>query len=133
MSATLNGWTARTLTDKYDEAVKYRDKAKTYLDGVEEGIPGHVLRQWKEEEAEWLTKVVDIKNHKTLDNPFTAPKESGKAPVHYVDALNLKLRTALSKAATLRRIKSPEAQVAGGYALELVGAIEGMVDLERER
>ena len=69
---------AQTLSDKYEEAVKYRDQARKYLDSVEEGIPGDVLSRWRAEEDEWLSKVVDIKNHKTLDNPFTAPRDSSE-------------------------------------------------------
>ena len=77
VQADGNG-TAQTLADKYEEAIKYRDQARKYLDSVEEGIPSEVLSRWRAEEEEWLDKVVDIKNHKTLDNPFTAPKDSSE-------------------------------------------------------
>ncbi|KAI0706563.1 hypothetical protein C8Q76DRAFT_630169 [Earliella scabrosa] len=107
---------AQTLVDKHEEAVKYLAQAKDYLDQVEMSIPAEILEQWKQEEAEWLAKVVDIRNHKTLDNPFVAPQD------------------AMSKAATSRSLKRADAGLPGeGWSVELVAAIEGMVDLETEK
>ena len=72
-----NGCThsVQTLCDKYEEALKYLAQAKEYLDRVELSIPPPILAQWRIDEAEWLEKVVDIRNHKTLDNPFVAPAD----------------------------------------------------------
>ncbi|KAI0744400.1 hypothetical protein C8Q76DRAFT_604248 [Earliella scabrosa] len=107
---------AQTLVHKHEEATKQWTLAQEYLNSIEEGIPLQVLCEWRREEAEWLSKVVDIKTHKTLDNPFVTPKDS-----------------VLSKMATSDVLKTPHGQEIGGYSLELVGAIEGMMDLERER
>ena len=39
----------------------------------------------------------------------------------------------VSKLATSVALKAGDAPAMGGYSMELVGAIEGMIDLERER
>ena len=65
---------AQVLVHKHDDAMKYLTEAEEYLTSVEDGIPANVLRKWVEEEDIWLARVVDMRNHKTLDNPFVAPK-----------------------------------------------------------
>ncbi|PSR71492.1 hypothetical protein PHLCEN_2v12632 [Hermanssonia centrifuga] len=46
-------------------------------DDISEGILGSgKLSQWRAEEAEWLTKVVNQETHKTLDNPYEPKKET---------------------------------------------------------
>ena len=70
---------AQTLVHKHEEALKYYAQAQSYLESVECSIPPAILAQWREEEGEWLRKVVDIRNHKTLDNPFVAPPD-GECP-----------------------------------------------------
>ncbi|KAI0711729.1 hypothetical protein C8Q76DRAFT_623155 [Earliella scabrosa] len=101
---------------KHDDAVKYHSEAKAYLVSVEAKIPPEVLQQWKDDHAAWLEKVVDIKNHKTLDNPFVARKDDG-----------------LSRASVGEALKSSAAAPDRSYGMELVGAIEGMVNLDKER
>ena len=68
---------AHTLVAKHEDAVKHWKLAQEYLASVEEGVPLAVVQQWRREEATWLQQVVDIKNHKTLDNPYIAPKNGG--------------------------------------------------------
>lgn len=58
--------------------MKNRDEARTYLEGVEQDIPEDLLTTWKEEEADWMKKVVDIKNHKTMSNPYVASGDDGR-------------------------------------------------------
>ena len=69
---------ATVLVHKHEDALKYLREAETYLESVEKGIPPEVLAKWLAEEAEWLSKVVDIRNHKTLDNPFVSPKDGSE-------------------------------------------------------
>ena len=45
-------------------------RSRRFLQEFERSIDPATLAQWEVEEAEWLTKVVDIKNHKDLDDPF---------------------------------------------------------------
>ena len=68
---------AKELVTKHTDAEKFLGDAKGYLEKVESSIPDLILKQWIAEEAEWLSKVVDISNHKGLDNPFTSPKDDG--------------------------------------------------------
>ena len=42
------------------------------------GVNGIDLAKWREMERDWLNKVVDIRNHDKLENPFELRKESGK-------------------------------------------------------
>ncbi|KAI0735656.1 hypothetical protein C8Q76DRAFT_611678 [Earliella scabrosa] len=107
---------AQVLVHKHDDAMKYLTEAEEYLTSVEDGIPANVLRKWVEEEDIWLARVVDMRNHKTLDNPFVAPKAE-----------------MLSKASISDSLKASTLQEASTYGMELVGAIEGMLDLEHER
>lgn len=44
---------------------------------MERKIPLDVIAQWKEEEADWLRQVVDIKNHKDMANPYVASGPEG--------------------------------------------------------
>ena len=69
--------TAAALCDKHDEAQKYLSQAQAYLTDIEARVPPSVLEQWRADQEDWLLKVVDIRNHKTLDNPFIAPKSDG--------------------------------------------------------
>ncbi|KAI0686970.1 hypothetical protein C8Q76DRAFT_635860 [Earliella scabrosa] len=107
---------AKELVTKHTDAERFLGDAKRYLEKVESGIPDEILKQWIAEEAEWLTKVVDISNHKGLDNPFTSPKDDVMTKCG-----------AVAKLASARRI---DEHIIG---MELVAAIEGMVDLEQER
>lgn len=52
--------------------------ASTYLDTVESSIDPPELAQWKQAERQWKGKVVDIAQHKDLDNPYEPPKDAGK-------------------------------------------------------
>ncbi|KAI0691552.1 hypothetical protein C8Q76DRAFT_771966 [Earliella scabrosa] len=98
---------AKELVTKHTDAEKFLGEAKTYLEKVEAGIPDSILHQWIAEEAEWLRQVVDIRNHKHLDNPFAPPKDDGMSRIFIVIRYTI--------------------------GMELVSAIEGMVDLEQER
>ncbi len=58
----------------YSKAVMTLEKLE---DDISEGILGSgKLSQWRAEEAEWLTKVVNQETHKTLDNPYEPKKET---------------------------------------------------------
>ena len=66
----LMPYTARTLHKKYREAKTQVRRSRRFLQEFERSIDPATLAQWETEEAAWLAKVVDIKNHKDLDNPF---------------------------------------------------------------
>ena len=127
---------AQTLKHKLEEAEKQLQQAEAYLEGVEAKIPPEVLTQWKREHQEWLLKVTNVKNHKTLDNPFVAAKGDGNVKMTIVGGRLLIITPnfeALSKAAASEALKASASKPERTYGMELVGAIEGMVDLERER
>ncbi|KAI0648456.1 hypothetical protein C8Q79DRAFT_905667 [Trametes meyenii] len=105
-----------TLADKLLKAEKKLVSTTRYLARVEKGVMETELADWKGEEAEWLSKVVDIANHKELDNPYSA---SGPQ--------------ALSAEATLSEVRTEFSASGDATAVGMVGAIQGMLDLERRR
>ncbi len=52
--------------------------ATSYLDTVESSIEPAELAQWKQAEMQWKEKVVDIAQHKDLDNPYEPPRDACK-------------------------------------------------------
>lgn len=65
---------------KYTEAVRQEESAKKSLvdleTDVEESFPG-CLSQWRASEEEWKSKVVDMKEHRNLPNPYEPDSEKG--------------------------------------------------------
>ena len=122
------------MVRKHEEAVKQWRLATEYLGSVSEGIPLEVITKWRSEEAAWLAKVVDIKNHKTLDNPYVAPKDGRELQSQAELANTNDTLSVITKVATSQALKAADGVAAdSGLTMQLVSAIEGMIDLERER
>ncbi|KAI0060783.1 hypothetical protein BV25DRAFT_1806721 [Artomyces pyxidatus] len=62
---------------KHREALAGHEVAQDLLNKTEAQIPTEMLEDWKKEEEDWLAKVVDIKNHATLNNPYEAENVKG--------------------------------------------------------
>ncbi|KAI9068138.1 hypothetical protein FKP32DRAFT_1609054 [Trametes sanguinea] len=107
---------ATTLSAAYKDAQKHLDESAESLQKLEATIPAAKLAEWKKEEAKWLELVVDIANHKTLDNPFSPPGE-----------------TALSEEATATLLRKQYAAKSDSASASMVGAVQGMIEIERER
>lgn len=65
------------LVDKHNTAEELYEEAQTYLLELEQSIAPEKVERWRQEEAEWQRKVVDVRQHKGLDNPFEPPEETG--------------------------------------------------------
>ncbi|KAI0649157.1 hypothetical protein C8Q79DRAFT_999013 [Trametes meyenii] len=63
-------------------------QADAYLATAEATIDPVYLKQWKKEEAEWKNKVVDIKQHDNLDNPYEPNEEAVLSSKAIADKLN---------------------------------------------
>ena len=71
---------AKSTRTKFDDAVQHSIQIAQELQELEEGIKKsfkNCLDVWKEEEAEFKRKVVDITEHATLENPYELKKEKG--------------------------------------------------------
>ncbi|KAJ3552341.1 hypothetical protein NM688_g4199 [Phlebia brevispora] len=71
---------AKTLRRKWDAAVEHSQKVKTYVANLEKeiersSIGAAQLRRWKRRELDWLDKVVDMKKHEDLENPYEPEQE----------------------------------------------------------
>ena len=62
---------------RYAEELKYVKTLEDGDDDDEEGIPPEVLREWKDRLSAWSKLVVNIENHKELDNPFEPDVDGG--------------------------------------------------------
>lgn len=65
------------LVDKHNTAEALFEEAQDYLSELEESIAPEKVARWRQEEAEWQRKVVDVRQHKGLDNPFEPPEQTG--------------------------------------------------------
>ena len=63
---------------KYDEARVHLKEAERTLVTIEGQVASDMLKGWKDEERVWLVKVVDMKEHERLSNPYEPRKEAGK-------------------------------------------------------
>ena len=66
------------LVQKHKVATKSKSEADDALAALEEEIDQDVLTEWKKQEAAWLASVVDMAQHKDLDNPYQPPKRPGE-------------------------------------------------------
>ncbi|OJT08177.1 hypothetical protein TRAPUB_11843 [Trametes pubescens] len=64
------------LMEKLRVADEMAEVATTYLNGVENTVDPEALARWKVEERLWKEKVVDIKQHDGLDNPYEPPRDA---------------------------------------------------------
>ena len=70
-----------------DDLVRYHETAESrlaaateYMSTIEASIKKHHavdIDAWRKEEREWQSKVVDIKNHKGLGNPYEPAQSAG--------------------------------------------------------
>ena len=67
----------KATSKKYDQARTEYVRAKDALLRLETQIEPGTLAQWKVEEQNWLEKVVDMKQHDTLDNPYEPRNDKG--------------------------------------------------------
>ncbi|KAI0359446.1 hypothetical protein OH77DRAFT_1501916 [Trametes cingulata] len=58
------------LVHKHKQAVKHLVDLEKYMSGIEGSIGATHVAQWRAEETEYLTAVVDITKHKNLYNPY---------------------------------------------------------------
>ncbi|KAI0715493.1 hypothetical protein C8T65DRAFT_738584 [Cerioporus squamosus] len=107
----------RALHEKYQEANRQYCRSCMFLDKSEKSIEPTTLDQWKAEEAVWLAKVVDIKMHNDLDNPFVPDVDESNGDDEAV-------------ARTLGKERADSGDTGG---MQIVAAIEGMIELETER
>ena len=68
----------RTLHKKYREAKTQMRRSRRFLQEFQRSIDPATLAQWETEEAAWLAKVVDMKNHKDLGNPSVPNVDEGR-------------------------------------------------------
>ena len=74
--AWTDGWVARSLSNKYRRAVFHEQTTREYMEQLEEEVKDDpvlgvaALDRWKEEEKEWLEKVVKLEEHKDLENIY---------------------------------------------------------------
>ncbi|OBZ65326.1 hypothetical protein A0H81_14795 [Grifola frondosa] len=61
------------LSSKHERAVKQLKVATDHLVSVEENVSTEKLANWKQQEDEWLRKVVDMGKHKDLENVYEPP------------------------------------------------------------
>ncbi|KAF7796946.1 hypothetical protein EIP86_008132 [Pleurotus ostreatoroseus] len=67
---------ARSLSNKYRRAVFHEQTTREYMEQLEEEVKDDpvlgvaALDRWKEEEKEWLEKVVKLEEHKDLENIY---------------------------------------------------------------
>ncbi|ETW79409.1 hypothetical protein HETIRDRAFT_322626 [Heterobasidion irregulare TC 32-1] len=67
----------KATSKKYDQARTEYVRAKDALQRLETQIEPGTLAQWKVEEQNWLEKVVDMKQHDTLHNPYEPRNDKG--------------------------------------------------------
>ena len=66
------------LVDKHDVAEKRFEDAQAYFDSIETSINDPVMvAAWRKEHDEWEAKVVDVKNHRDMVNPFEIASDAG--------------------------------------------------------
>ncbi|RDX43436.1 hypothetical protein OH76DRAFT_1458396 [Lentinus brumalis] len=68
---------ARDLTKRYLQACTLSSKVDERLRKLESGLDAAALAEWKKLEQQWLVDVVDMKNHKQLDNPYKLKMDRG--------------------------------------------------------
>ena len=68
---------AETLHRKWQEAVKRRDEERAYIMGLEQDIDEEQIQEWRQRLDAFYIGVENIRNHKTLDNPFIPNVDRG--------------------------------------------------------
>ncbi|KAI0054763.1 hypothetical protein BV25DRAFT_1816572 [Artomyces pyxidatus] len=66
---------ADELVKKYHAAKSGFGRASDEVKRTESQVKPEEIAAWKVEEEDWLAKVVDIKNHKDLHNPYEVPEK----------------------------------------------------------
>ena len=70
------------LTEKHRIAEKRFADADAYLTSMEQSIDDeNLVATWRKEHDEWETKVVEVKNHGHMDNPFEIASDAGMFPL----------------------------------------------------
>ncbi|KAI0644659.1 hypothetical protein C8Q79DRAFT_1001927 [Trametes meyenii] len=107
---------SRMLKVKLQETEVQLALSTSSLENLEQTISPALLTKWRTEEAEWLRKVVDIHNHKELDNPYSLSAGAG-----------------LSEEAIATLLKEKRAGNSDSLGMGIMGAIEGMLEIERDK
>ena len=68
---------AEALLTKHKEAVTQAAAAAQVVAEIERKFDVRTVDAWKVQETDWLGKVVDIKHHRELDNPYEVRKDAG--------------------------------------------------------
>ena len=100
-------------------------------EGIQEKYGAVRLEEMKQEEAQFKAKVLDIKQHKDLKNPYDLAKPTGK-PLSVLDdrAMLTRLAGKTQKELVLELKKN-----AGGVreAVDLIGVIESGIALQETK
>ncbi|KAI0372513.1 hypothetical protein BV20DRAFT_1034578 [Pilatotrama ljubarskyi] len=102
-----------------DKAKKHYASAVAYMEHIEESIEKHHqpdLQKWREEKRAFKAKVVDITQHKDLENPYEPPEN-----------------VVLIAKAMAEQLKSERLDQGEGPGVGAVGAIEQVLLLEASR
>ena len=68
---------ASLLVRRLKEAREMRGALYEAMRDTETTVPKEKLNAWREEEQRWLSKVVDLKEHENLWNPYEIAKTEG--------------------------------------------------------
>ncbi|EIW51995.1 uncharacterized protein TRAVEDRAFT_136413 [Trametes versicolor FP-101664 SS1] len=104
------------LVDKHNTAEELFEEAQAYLSELEQSIAPEKVDRWRQEEAEWQRKVVDVRQHKGLDNPFEPPEE-----------------TALTTQAIAEHLEQMHGAAGEREAVGMLGAMEEVLRLNSTR
>ena len=66
------------MTDRYNNAVVQLAKIREQLQSIEKNYTSEQISGFRDEESEWLRKVVIIAEHENLDNPYELQGGGGK-------------------------------------------------------
>ncbi|KAI0669304.1 hypothetical protein C8Q78DRAFT_1070866 [Trametes maxima] len=116
----------RRVQHLVDDLVNYLETAEEhfasaceYIDMIETSIEAHHhadLDDWRKEESEWKSKVIDISKHNDLPNPYEPPPQ-----------------VALTSKAIAAQLKAEHLMHGDGAATGIVGAVEQIIKLQDDR
>lgn len=69
---------ATALIAKYTQAATQSVNTHEYLMKLELDLDKGRVAEWKEIEAQWTRKIIHMKNHKDMDNPYEPQKDVGE-------------------------------------------------------
>ncbi|OCH85647.1 hypothetical protein OBBRIDRAFT_807358 [Obba rivulosa] len=79
---------ARNLRVKHEEATAEAECIREELEKLEAKLPPEKVAEWKQQEGEYLRKVVDLATHEGLENPYELQKETALSQKQILAHLN---------------------------------------------